>query len=154
MIPYYILLGMMVISYLGHNLMLVKALGILLVIKIFLPPAALAYFGGHGLNWGIIVLTSAMLVPIATGAVGIPEIVAACKSPLGIWAIFVGVFVAVLGRFGIDFMQAEPDMIPALMIGTILGVFFLKGVPVGPLIASGFVFGSVKLLRLVLGLFN
>ena len=154
MTPYYILLVMMLVSFLGHNMMLVKALGILLVIKLFLPETALSYFGSHGLNWGIIILTSAMLVPVATGAIGVTEIVAACKSPLGIFAIFVGMFVAILGGFGVEFMQNDPDMIPSLMIGTIIGVFFLKGVPVGPLIASGFVYGSIKLLHLVLGLLN
>lgn len=34
-------------------------------------------------------------------------------------------------------MISEPQVIAGLLIGTVLGVAFLRGVPVGPLIAAG-----------------
>ena len=34
-------------------------------------------------------------------------------------------------------MSAQPILVTGLLIGTIIGVAFLGGVPVGPLIAAG-----------------
>ena len=31
----------------------------------------------------------------------------------------------------------QPRVVPGLIVGTVLGVAFLKGIPVGPLIAAG-----------------
>lgn len=42
-----------------------------------------------------------------------------------------------LGGRGVSLMSAYPTLVTGLLIGTILGVAFLGGVPVGPLIAAG-----------------
>jgi UPF0756 membrane protein dd703_1075 len=34
-------------------------------------------------------------------------------------------------------MMNQPAVVPGLIIGTVIGVAFLKGIPVGPLIAAG-----------------
>ena len=34
-------------------------------------------------------------------------------------------------------MLNQPGVVPGLIVGTVIGVAFLKGVPVGPLIAAG-----------------
>lgn len=59
-------------------------------------------------------------------------------------SIIAGVLVAWLGGRGISLMGNQPVLVTGLLIGTIIGVAFLKGVPVGPLIAAG-------ILSLVIG---
>ena len=52
-------------------------------------------------------------------------------------AIVAGIIVAWLGGRGVNLMGNQPVLVTGLLIGTIIGVAFLKGVPVGPLIAAG-----------------
>ena len=47
---------------------------------------------------------------------------------------------AISGGAGIPLMQENPNVIPALIVGTMAGVFFFKGIAVGPLIAAGFTY--------------
>ena len=47
--------------------------------------------------------------------------------------------VAWLGGRGVNFMSVQPSVIGGLLIGTVIGVAFFRGVPVGPLIAAGIV---------------
>lgn len=45
--------------------------------------------------------------------------------------------VAWFGGHGVNLMGTQPSLLTGLLLGTILGVAFLGGVPVGPLIAAG-----------------
>lgn len=145
----YIIMGaILIFSLLGHNMSVAYAVGIVLVIKALGLTQLLQGLGSHGINIGIIILTAAILVPIADGRITWPVIVDAFKSPAGIVAIVVGIGVAVAGRAGVGFMQATPEIISALIIGTMSGVFFFKGVAVGPLIAAGVVCAIMELAKL------
>lgn len=144
---YLILVGMIVLGYVTRNTSVSMASGILLVLKIILPHEKLMYFGAHGLNWGVILLTAAVLTPMALGNIGIKEIVEVFKSPEGLISITVGVLVALLGKWGANLMAADPQIVVSSIIGTIIGVVFLKGVPVGPMIASGMVYVLLKVLH-------
>lgn len=61
-------------------------------------------------------------------------------------AVFIGIFVAWLAGRGVPLMGQQPVLITGLLIGTVIGVAFMGGIPVGPLIAAGilsFVVGKV-----------
>ena len=64
--PYLILGFMIVLGYLAHNLTVSYAAGLLVLMKLVLPEEKLMYFSSHGVNWGIILLMAALMVPIAT----------------------------------------------------------------------------------------
>lgn len=147
---YLILVGMIILGYVTRNSSVSAASGILLVLKIILPHDKLVYFGAHGLNWGVILLTAAVLTPMALGNIGMKEILNVFKSPEGIVSISIGILVAVLGKWGAQLMQADPQIVVSSIVGTIIGVVFLKGVPVGPLIASGIVYALLKVLHMVM----
>ena len=151
---YLIMALIIVISYLGHNMSVVYAALILVIAKLLLPLNYMDYIAKHGINWGIIVLTIAILVPIATGEIGIQEIVDVFKTPLGIITILTGIAVAIFGGMGVDFLKNDPHIVVSLVIGTIIGVCFFKGVPVGPLIAGGMVYCLLKLGNFVTGYFS
>jgi uncharacterized membrane protein (DUF441 family) len=48
---------------------------------------------------------------------------------------------------GIEYLQAEPTTIVAMVIGSVLGATFLRGIPVGPLAAAGITWMLVVMLR-------
>lgn len=67
---------------------------------------------------------------------------------MGIASLVIGALVALLGRWGVDLMGEDPEVVAAMLIGTIIGVFLFKGVPVGPMIASGLLYCLMKLMHL------
>lgn len=91
----------------------------------------------YGLQLGIMLLMIGVLAPLITGKVQPAQIAALASSWKTIAAVVVGIVVAWLGGRGVQLMQMNPTIVTGLMIGTIIGVAFLRGVPVGPLIAAG-----------------
>ena len=89
----------------------------------------------NGLTVGIILLTIGVLAPLASGKISLGA------GDFADWknliAIAVGIFVAWLAGRGVPLMVNQPAVVPGLIIGTVIGVAFLKGIPVGPLIAAG-----------------
>lgn len=145
-----ILLVLTAIGYVAHNTTVTAASLILFVLKALLPEEKMLYFGTHGMSWGIIILTAAVMIPLAMGKIGTAEIISVFKSPEGLLSITIGVLVALFGKWGLQVMAADPQIVVSSLVGTIIGVVVLKGVPVGPMIASGMLYMMMRFFRLVL----
>ena len=62
----YIILGvLLLLSYIGHNMSVFYAVGIILILKLFQFNALMNFVETNGLNYGIILLTIAILLPLA-----------------------------------------------------------------------------------------
>ena len=146
---YLMLLLILALGIIGHNTTVAYAVIIVLVLKLLGLTAMLDILSVNGLNWGIVLLLAAILVPIATGDVTIANMLDAFKSPLGVAAIVCGVLAAMAGGGGIELLKNEPHIVAALIIGTIIGVCFFKGVAVGPLIAGGMPYALMKLFAFI-----
>ena len=85
--PYLILAGMIALGYVTRNTTVSLASALLLALKIILPEDKLVYFGGHGLGWGVIILTAAVLTPMALGKIGPKEVIEVFKSPEGFLSV-------------------------------------------------------------------
>lgn len=99
----------------------------------------------HGLNIGIIFLTVGVLSPLVSGRVQVPPVAEFLNFKI-IASVFIGIFVAWLAGRGVFLMGQQPVLVAGLLIGTVIGVAFMGGIPVGPLIAAGilsFVVGKV-----------
>lgn len=99
----------------------------------------------HGLNLGIILLTIGVLSPLVSGKAQVPSVAEFLNFKM-ISAVFIGIFVAWLAGRGVPLMGQQPVLVTGLLIGTVIGVAFMGGIPVGPLIAAGilsFVAGKV-----------
>ncbi|HFC8502191.1 TPA: DUF441 domain-containing protein [Neisseria oralis] len=90
----------------------------------------------HGVAVGIIFLTIGVLSPLVSGKIQIPSLTAFMNLKM-FAAVGIGILVAWIAGRGIPLMSAQPILVTGLLIGTIIGVAFLGGVPVGPLIAAG-----------------
>jgi len=144
MTEYLMVAFVLILSLIGHNMTVVYAAVIVLAVKILSQitstPVMLEWLGGHGLQLGIIILTAAILVPIANGTVTLSTMIDSFKSLPGVVALIAGLLAAISGGLGVPLMQENPNVIPALIVGTMAGVFFFKGIAVGPLIAAGFTY--------------
>lgn len=119
----------MLVAVLAKNQSLMLATGFILLVK-FIPASKdfLTWLQGKGINIGVTIITAAILVPIATGDIGLKDLLDAFKSPMGWVAIFCGGLVAVLSSKGVGLIATDPQITVALVFGTILGVVFLKGI--------------------------
>ena len=122
---------------LSQNAAVTIASGVLIVFKLTPLNQFFPYLQQYGLHIGIIILTIGVLTPIASGKLSGDSILKSFLSFNSILAIAVGLLVAWLGGRGVKLMSNQPDVVAGLLIGTVAGVAFLRGVPVGPLIAAG-----------------
>ena len=88
------------------------------------------------ISLGILILTIGILSPLVSGKVQLPPISQLLDIKL-FTAVLTGIFVAWLAGRGIGVMQSQPNLIIGLLVGTVIGVTFFNGIPVGPLIAVG-----------------
>lgn len=109
----------------------------LLLLRLWPGNQPLEWMNQYGLKVGVIILTMGVLSPIALGKLPWTNLVETMKSMSGLVAIAVGIFVAYLGGRGTGLLTDQPQIVTGLLIGTIVGVAFFRGVPVGPLIAAG-----------------
>ncbi len=133
------ILIVLVLSVIGNNHTVAIATLVLLLIQMLGLVTLFPLIESYGMNIGIIILTIAVLSPLAQGHISITEIVGLFKAPVGLVAVVVGILVAWMAGQGVVFMQGSPEATTALIIGTIIGVCFFRGLPVGPLIAGGMV---------------
>ncbi len=134
-----LLLAIILLGIVGHNYVVAVAAGVLLALRLLHGEALFPILEKNALNVGIGIITLAILIPIASGGIGWSELFGTLASPTGLVAIATGIFVAYLGGRGVGFLTIQPQVMVGLMVGTIVGVAFFRGVPVGPLIAGGLV---------------
>lgn len=128
----------LVIAIVAKNQSLLIATVVVMLLKLFLDGTKImSFIQSKGIHWGVTIITIAILIPIATGQIGFKNLYEAFKTPIGWVALGSGIVVAMLSARGIKLMGTDPQVTVALVMGTILGVVFLKGVAAGPVIASG-----------------
>ncbi|WP_461365296.1 DUF441 domain-containing protein [Candidatus Darwinibacter acetoxidans] len=91
----------------------------------------------RGLEAGLLFLTIALMVPFASGQVTLKSLVSSLLSPVGIMSIVGGLLGAYLNSQGLEFVAAEPSIVPGILIGVMISVSFFGGVSVGPIMAAG-----------------
>lgn len=143
-----ILLFILAASIIGKNNSVSIATGFLIIVKLVNWDSLLHMVNDKFLNIGIIILTMGVLAPIALNKIKLSDIINLIKTPAGIITIASGVIVTVLSTNGLTLMAKEPDIIADIVLGTVIGVSFFKGTPVGPMIAAGIAGLFLYILRL------
>lgn len=100
----------------------------------------------RGLEAGLLLLTISLLVPLANGQLTLKNLGSALFSPIGVLAVVGGVIGAYLNSQGLDLLAVEPSIIPGILIGVMVSVFFFGGVSVGPIMAAGITALLVRIL--------
>ncbi|MBZ5750178.1 MULTISPECIES: DUF441 domain-containing protein [Metabacillus] len=141
-----ILLG---IGLLAKNQSLIIAVACLIIIKLIgMESKILPTIGSKGINWGVTIITIAVLVPIATGDIGFKQLIDAVKSTYAWIALGAGIAVAIIAKNGLILLTEDPHITTALVFGTILAVALFNGVAVGPLIGAGIAYLAMQIVKL------
>ena len=146
--PYLFLLLLLGIALVAKNNSLLLAVAILLAIKATgLVDKLFPLLQSKGINIGVTVITIAVLVPIATGAIGLKDLQETLKSVYAWIAILSGIVVALLAKNGVILLQNDPHITTALVFGTIIAIALFQGVAVGPLIGAGIAYWAMKVFE-------
>lgn len=131
------LLIVFTIALLTRNNLLAAAAAIVFFLDLMRLQRFFPLIENRGLEGGLLLLTISLLLPLASGKVNLKSLLNSLLSPLGILAIIGGLCGAYLNSQGIDLLDVEPNIIPGILLGIIISVFFFGGASVGPIMAAG-----------------
>lgn len=142
------LLLLLSIGLIAKNKSLIIAIAVLIILKIIgVETRFFSQVQSKGIEWGVTIITIAVLAPIASGDIGFKDLGAAFKSPFAWVALVSGIVVALLAKGGVSLLAEDPHITTALVLGTILAVSLFKGVAVGPLIGAGIAYVAMKIFE-------
>lgn len=91
----------------------------------------------RAVEMGLLFLTVGMLVPFAVGKVNMKEVFHGFLTVPGILAVIGGAVATNLNGRGLQLLADNSHLMFGLIVGSILGIVFWGGIPVGPLMAAG-----------------
>ncbi|WP_442600396.1 DUF441 domain-containing protein [Neobacillus sp. D3-1R] len=145
--PLLFLFLLLSIGVIAKNKSLMIAVTVLILLKIIgLESKYLSQIQSKGIEWGVTIITIAVLAPIASGDIGFKDLGESFKSPFAWIALVSGIVVALLAKGGVHLLSTDPQITTALVLGTILAVSIFKGVAVGPLIGAGIAYVAMKVV--------
>lgn len=107
------LILLLAIALIAKNQSLLFAVSVLLIIKILgLDQKLFPTIQSKGINWGVTIITIAVLVPIATGEIGFKQLGEAMRSSYAWIALGAGIAVALIATTLMDDMDF-PDSFSA-----------------------------------------
>jgi len=142
-----ILVILLLIGVMARSNLIAMAACVLLLLKFANLNFVFPLLEKRGLEIGLLFLLLAILVPIATGKVTEADLLYNFKSLPGLLAIFGGALATHLNGEGLKLLQLDPELIFGLVLGSIFGIVFLGGVPVGPLMAAGIAALFLEVIR-------
>jgi len=128
---------LIIIGLIGRSPIIATAASMLLVLKLTSLERYFPTVERRGLELGLLFLTISVLVPFANEKVTWKEITPLFTTIVGLLALAGGALATWMNGKGLDVLRAEPHIIVGLVIGSIVGIVFLRGIPVGPLMAAG-----------------
>lgn len=132
-----ILLLILFLGLIFSNTLIASSAALVLVFQALGAKPVVTFLDRHALQLGLILLTVSVLTPFTTNRYSLSHIARSLTSLTGLLAVIGGASMAYVSARGVELMQVKPEIIVGLMVGTILGVLIFRGMPVGPLAASG-----------------
>ncbi len=147
-----ILIIITILGIIAKNDSLIFSGSILLLLRVIKAEGALSLVDNYSVKIGIFLIMLGVLTPLATGELKLVGIKESLLNPLAIIGLVMGIAVTQFTREGLLLMENTPTVTINLVMGIIIGVAFLQGVPSGPLIASGITAVIYKVLSLLFAL--
>ncbi|CAH1210213.1 hypothetical protein PAECIP111893_03166 [Paenibacillus plantiphilus] len=144
-----ILVILIIIGLVGRSPIISTAACVLLIVKLIHLERYLPTIERRGMELGLLFLTFSVLVPFASERIQSKEIISALTSWPGILALTGGAAATYINGKGLEMLKFDPQIIVGLVVGSIIGIVFFRGIPVGPLMAAGITAILFKLFSLV-----
>ncbi|GAA4709933.1 DUF441 domain-containing protein [Brevibacillus fulvus] len=136
---------LIVVGLIGRSPIIATAASILLVLKLTSLERFFPAVERRGLELGLLFLTISVLVPFASEKITWKDVTPLFTTVIGVLALAGGAIATWMNGKGLDMLKTEPHLIVGLVIGSIFGIVFLRGIPVGPLMAAGLTAFFIKI---------
>lgn len=143
-----LLVALLLIGIVSRSNLIATAACVLLIIKFANLNFVFPLLEKRGLEIGLLFLLLAILVPVATGRISEKDLLCTFTSVSGILAIAGGALATHLNGEGLKLLQIDPEIIFGLLVGSVFGIVFMGGIPVGPLMAAGLTALFLEVLNL------
>ncbi|MGX1263454.1 uncharacterized membrane protein (DUF441 family) [Rossellomorea marisflavi] len=148
--PLLFLMLLLGIGFVAKNQSIIIASAVLIILRVVgADDKIFSTISGKGINWGVTIITIAVLAPIATGEIGFKDLISSMKSPYAWIALISGMAVAIIAKNGLTLLENDPHITTALVLGTVIAVAVFKGVAVGPLIGAGIAYLGMKVYEMI-----
>lgn len=145
----YFLIMIIVLGFLAQSRVVILAAFILLLLKELEISFSLLFLSRKGIEIGLIFLMLAIISPLVISPVKWEELKETLLSWKGLIAVISGLLATRFNGMGLDLLNEIPQLIVGIIIGSFLGVVFLGGIPVGPLMAAGIAALLVRLFECI-----
>jgi uncharacterized membrane protein (DUF441 family) len=125
------------------------AAGLLLLLKLTGFQSLLPYIQRWGSTVGLVLLVAVTLLPIAQGRYSTLGAYKSLLGPVGVGAVLCGLLASYLAGRGLNLLELNPELLLGLMLGSLLGVVFFRGVPQSPFAGAGLLFAILGVLSMV-----
>jgi uncharacterized membrane protein (DUF441 family) len=142
-----ILVLLIIIGLIGRSPIIATAASFLLILKLIHLQRFFPGVERRGLEFGLLFLTIAVLVPFASGKVSIKDVSQIFTTLPGILALIGGSVATYMNGKGLDLLKMDPELVVGLVVGSIIGIVFMRGIPVGPLMAAGITAFLLKIFQ-------
>lgn len=132
-----VLVILILIGIIGKSNIIATAACVLLVLKLTNLQAFFPLLEKRGLEIGLLFLLLSVLVPFAQGDIPFRDVIKNLTTLPGVLAILGGALATTMNSEGLDMLKLYPELMIGLVLGSIFGIVFLDGMPVGPLMAAG-----------------
>ncbi|HEU4965611.1 MAG TPA: DUF441 family protein [Bacilli bacterium] len=131
-----ILVVLIIIGIVSRASILATAASFLLILKLLSLQRFFPSIERRGLELGLLLLMISVLVPLVNGKIATKDMLTTFVSIGGICALVGGIIATYVNGQGLYMLKTDPELMMGLVIGSVLGIVFLKGIPVGPLMAA------------------
>lgn len=143
-----ILLVLLILTgILGGSPIIATASSFLLMMKLIHLEHFFPTIERRGLELGLLFLTIAVLVPFAAGKISLEDIRNVFFSAHGLLAISAGSVAAFLNGKGLELLKSDPHLMIGLVVGSVLGIIFLRGIPTGPMMGAALTMVFLKIFQ-------
>ncbi|MCL6634586.1 MAG: DUF441 family protein [Peptococcaceae bacterium] len=147
--PELLLIALLFLGIFGRSNLVVTSSCILLSLKYFgLDQMVLPVLEKRGLEIGLVLLMLHILSPIATDKLTKKDFFSVFSGK-GLFALAAGALATKLNGDGLKLMNASPEIIFGMTVGTVLGILVLRGTPCGPVMAAAVTAVLIQIVNLL-----
>lgn len=142
-----LLLILILIGILGKSSLIATSACILLVLKLTRLQHFFPLIERRALEVGLIFLLLSVLVPFASEEITFRDLVRGVFSWQGLMCVIGGALATYMNGDGLNMLKIHPQLMSGLVVGSIIGIVFFRGIPVGPLMAAGLAAVFIRIIN-------
>ncbi len=133
----FFLMIILFLGFLAQARVVVLASIILLLFKELEIKSLVVFFSERGIEIGLVFLLIAIFSSIVVNPVDSEQLKSIFISRRGIIAVLGGLMATKFNGMGLSLLKDTPQITAGIIFGSLIGIIFFDGIPVGPLTAAG-----------------